>query len=466
MAVNKFLQGNKKHAWCMIDNSSIFQSGWAKEVAKNLSDLFIAKASHYENTVYIGTIVEELLQTALDDGYTHAIVVANGTSLKLSDRLFQVVEDQCKQDFFIAGHILNRSEYIFDNSYHELHHQFYIINLMQWSELKKPFVGQPKRQDIDLIEPLGEGIKPKEVIRGKTKKYEYTPNGWNIIHNALKNDKKVIRLNDDVLNNKYYLYYEYDHVFVDKMKQIEYYDFFCSDFVNSWNSDVLKDNIDYDNSVEHYITVGTGLNWIRNLKLLNYTPSTKVTFVDNNLNVLNFMKRLVETWNGYDYATFYKENVGILPNNSFVNMENYYAYTDIEWNKFLEHFDDWHSVWKQIKELEFEYVHVDFMTDYNMDWFEPNKETVFNLSNVFNHIPFVATQSLKYRINCENILLQNIKDINPHTYIITTARASDGFCQPMIREGVATQFEKYIPADLNIPPWHEDEWNNKIKVIR
>jgi hypothetical protein len=467
--VTKFTQTKQKAiVCCIVDNTDRYSSGWAREVSVNISDFMLHRFDKHGYDIFIDADENKLLAAASADGYTHAVVVATGMSLGLSDRLFPAIDKLCEQDFFIAGHILDRNENSYwRNGYYELHHQFYIVRLADYLELNSPIVGDQETVTHTQIEPLrsieckyndhevAEWINPGTV----EKQYDMKCHGWNILSVALANNKTLIDLGDAIRTNKKYLYYEHDHVFLREMGDIYYNQFFCNNFTPAWNSDHLREYTDIKKPIEQYISVGIGVNWIRNLEQLGVTANTKVIFTDINHNTLQFMKALVEEWNGNDYASFYRSHLPIMPNNLIHNIDNHIAYANSEWETFLTKFDNWNEVWVKIKALTFEYVLIDYMSTYNLDWITPGKNTVINLSDMFTHSPYIATQSLKYRVSCENKLFNKIKQVDPNIYLIMTSRASDGyFSKRQQRDGIVSTFELTDINLLNRPNWHSTDW--------
>jgi hypothetical protein len=314
----------------------------------------------YKFDIYIGENEEELLKSACDDNfYTHAVMVSTGTSLGLSDRLFSEIEKACIKEFFIAGHILDRGD-----NYYELHHQFYIVRLADYKELGFPSIAQGSWSHLDshtTVEP----IRSEEYLHGDKqvttwikpgttpRKYIRKLHGWDLITTALNNNKTVVDLGEGIRDNKKYFYYEHDHVFLKEISSMYYNEIFCIHFITAWNSDNIKDHIDFVGPVEQYVTVGTGYNWIRNLNIVGFTENTKVIFTDNNLNVLNFMKAMIDEWDGKDYASFYKSKLGIVPHGNKVDLDRYVKLTAEAWEKFVEKFSNWEDLFSKIKKLKY-----------------------------------------------------------------------------------------------------------------
>jgi hypothetical protein len=446
----------------IVDNHHLCQSGWSHEVSKNLSDFLLHRFVAKDFDVWICTDEDQLLNEAASENYTHAVIVASGTSTKLSDRLFSAIDKLCQQDFCIAGHLIDRVD-----GYYEIHHQFYVVNLSEYKDLGSPFVGQAEEVSHSEIKP----IRSSEVINNNPElpvtisqgtdltTYSSRWHGWNIFSKALNSGKRLVDLGPEIRNNKFYLYYEYDHVFLRQLRELTYNEFFVTNFFAGWNSDAIKNSINFQGPVEQYITVGIGFNWVYNLKLLGITESTKVIFTDINHQCLDFMRKLATEWDGKDYHEFYKNNFPEVPVGS-QDPTSYFLAVENEWKSFRDSFDDWDQFWLQVKQLKFDFVLIDYMANYNLEWITPGLKTLINLSDVFTHVPYVATQSLKYRVSCENYLINQLRSKDPEIFLLMTSRATDGFHPETsrIKQDVVKNFDL---TDINVikkPSWHNTDW--------
>jgi hypothetical protein len=467
----KFNQIRKKSiVICVVDNRHLYQSGWAVEISNNISDFMIHRFVGQQYDVFIDADEDALLKLASDEGYTHAVVIASGMSLGLNDNLISAIDNLCKEDFFLAGHILDRNENSYwKNGYYEMHHQFYIVRLADYKDLQYPIIGQQTNIKHLQVEPfrskeclyndheVAEWIKPGNVI----KEYDMKCHGWNIISQALANNKIIIDLGKDIRESKKYLYYEYDHVFLKQLSDIYHNQFFCNHFFASWNSDQFKENIPFKGPVDQYITVGIGVYWITYLERLTVTDSTTVIFTDINSNTLKFMQTMVEEWDGTNYDDFYRKHLPLMPNGVVRDIDAYTEYTRKEWNDFIAKHTNWAITWNKIKNLKFQYVLIDYMSTYDLSWIQPNKKTLMNLSDVFTHSPYIATQSLKYRISCENKLITRLQQIDPDINMIMTSRSADGY-YPIVQTltGPVSNFDL---TDINLlkkTPWHTTDWTS------
>lgn len=468
--VTKFRNTKTKSiVFCILDITDNCNTGYAREVCVNLTDFLIHRCDLYNYDIVIGKDEDALLQSVAND-YEHAVIISAGTSLGLSDRLFDAIEHQCSDEFFVAGHVIDRSSNDYYKSGIELHQQFYIVNLLQYKELGMPAIGQETWIEHERVAYVrsddylfNDPKLPQYITQGNTIETAVVKlHGWNILNVALENNKRIVQISSEVRASKRYLYYEYDHVFLTRLADIKYYQFFATNFFAGWNSDQLKNHIQFDGPVEQYATVGIGFNWIKNLELVGFTKDTRVIFTDINYNCLIFMKKMVEEWNGKDYEEFYWNNKPMLPNNPPYISEYYKEQIKEKWQQFLATIDDWDSLWSQIKSLNYEYILIDYTASFNFDWLESEKKTILNLSNLYNHGPFISATSLKYRIACENALLQKLKNKDSNVTIIMSARAADGFWkyEPGLHIGTASNFSYTKIEELKTPIWHKEDWQH------
>ena len=455
-------------AICIIDITNQCQTGWAKEICINLSDQMVFKFTDKKFDIFISDNEDQILkEVASDNFYTHAVVIASGTSFKTNDKFFDELLNFCKQDFSIAGHILDRAD-----SYYELHHQCYILNLKDYKDLKCPSIGNEENETFEStipirsLESVHDDYVPLQISKGiDNRTYQKKLHGWNIISNFLNNNKKIIDIG--LLRNcKQYLYYEHDHVFIQHLPELYQQMFFGSNFVPAWNSDMLREYIGFSGPLEQYVTTGTGFNWIRNLELLNYSKDTTVIFTDVNPNCLRFMKEFVTSWDGINYGNFYKNFIkDLVPNGSIDIPESYYETAQDKWEQFKLTFDNFNLVWNKIKLLKFKFVLINFTASFNIDWLDAKKSTIINFSDLFTYTPFSFNSNLKYRIACENRLIEMLKQLNPNIYLMFSSRAAIGFADDLRQEGTASTFAL---TDINLlkkPLWHSTDWTSP-KILR
>lgn len=444
---------------CIHDILDDCCTDWSREIAKNLSDYMINRFLCYGFDVCISKDENELLTYGIDR-YSHAVIIASGTGVKLSDRLFWAIVDKCEEQFYIAGHVLDR-----DDRYFELHHQFYIINLEIHKNLGCPSIGESSELTHQKNKPLSrsdDGYIAQELKRGtEVAEYQGTMHGWNLLTVALDNDQKIIDLGHDIRNNKKYFYYEYDHVFLRESASLFYNQYMFNNIVVPFNSDHLIKNLDFQGPVEQYITLGTGLHWVENLCQVGFDEHTTVYFTDINPLVLQFMGSMVKEWDGEDYVDFYLSRGFLVPNNLPYDYDSYINQVRQQWDNFRKSNPSWLDKWKSVRGLRFEFISVDYMSEYNFDWFEPNRRTIFNVSDMFDHVPTVASQSMKYRISAENRFLNKLKEKDDNIYLLWSARSAEGFMLANQKPRFQSMQEvELIDIDkINRPYWHKDDWN-------
>jgi len=444
---------------CIHDILDNCISGWSKEIAKNLSDYMIQRFLKYGYDVYIGKDENELINSGLAQ-YTHVVIIAAGTSPKLSDRLIGAIEKKCSENFYIAGHVLDREE-----KYFELHHQFYIINLEKHIELNCPILGEVSDETHKKIKPISitnDGHVAQELIRGiEEHEYRGTMHGWNILTVALDNNVRIIDIGNDIRNNKKYFYYEYDHVFLKESTELFYNHYMFNNMVVPFNSDSISKELNYNGPIDQYITLGTGINWVENLHLIGFTENTEVFFTDINPLVLQFMRSMVINWDGKDYVDFYLQQQFLLPNSLPYNYDNYILQARQQWKSFLERVNNWEEKWNNVRKLKFNFISIDYMSEYNFDWFKSGKNTLFNASDMFDHIPSIFLQSMKYRIAAENRFLNRLKNKDDGIFLLWSGRSAEAF----LPEDQKPKFQKVSEIDLididriHRPYWHTDDWN-------
>ena len=110
-------------AFCFVDNTRTYQSD-IREFMKNQADGTLSNIYNKGWTVYQWVNEDALIKHASDKGHKWAVVFSTGTEFINGAVFFDAILKLIKQDFFIAGHILDR-----DDAYYELHHQCYVINL-------------------------------------------------------------------------------------------------------------------------------------------------------------------------------------------------------------------------------------------------------------------------------------------------------------------------------------------------
>jgi hypothetical protein len=463
----------KKIVYCILDNIENQAGTYSKEVARNISDYFLSLVINSGHDIIIDNDSDKLLKRAVaDDFYSHAVVVITGTHPTLSENIIGSIEEKCQEHFTVAGHILDR-----DDAYYEIHNQFFIVNLAEYKRIGCPEMGQVSwNEEHTKIEPIrseecvrGDSEIPVWVKEGTTERtYKHKRHGWNLIETGLKHNAIFCDVGDKIRNGKKYLYYEYNHTFFREPHAplLFGYSLICNTMVTPWNSDTLPKHISIPgNSLDHFVTTGTGLNWVHNITRLGYHENTKLTFMDISYPVLSFMKAMVEEWDGTDYASFYMKQLKFVPNNYHLDLVNHERRIREWFEKFEKEFENFQETWNKVKQLKFNFVLTDFFSDNNFSFIQPNEKTLVNVSDAFNHVPYVHYSPVNFRVARENALINNLKKINPNIWLHIPTRLGYIYNTKLddtdkIYFGKVSEFALADINEFNCPPWQQQNWKS------
>lgn len=461
-----------KIAYCILDNINNQASTSSQEVARNLTDFLLAALIIRHHDIFIANNTDELLRrVASDSYYTHAVVMITGTHMGLSERLFDAVEAKCQEHFSVAGHILDRSKF---SGYYEIHDQFFIVNVAEYCRLGMPDMGQTvwnaehvKLEPIRSTEVVANDDEiPVWIKKGNIEKtYQHKMHGWNFIDHGLQNSAVFCDVGDTIRNNKKYLYFEHDHVFYRHLPELFNYSLICNNMVTPWNSDVLPESLDIGAPVDHYISTGTGLNWIHNLLKLKYHKNTKVTFIDISYAVLSFMQAVIDEWDGVDYATFYMKHLKFVPDSYEYDLVNHERRIRDWWEQFEKTFDDFQQIWKDIKQLKYDFKLVDFFVNNKYKFITPGEVTFVNVSDAFNHVPYVHYANVKFRVSRENNLITTLQHIDENIILHIPTRIGKFYKLDLSDSdkliiGPVKDFSLWDINQFNAPPWQKENWKS------
>lgn len=461
----------KRILYCILDTIEGLSSTYSQETARNVSDFFLSILLRKKYDVVIGPTSDELLsRAATDDFYSHAVVVITGTHAGFSEAIINAVEKKCEEFFTVCGHILDRGD-----SYYEIHNQFFIVNLDEYRRLGCPMMGEmswntphKKIMPVRSLECLYNDKELPVWVRPGTEEREYKNkrHGWNFFTVGLQNNAIFCDVGEEIRNKKTYLYYEYDHVFFRHVPDLFNYQLVCNTMVTPWNSDILPNFISIDEkSLDHYITTGTGLNWVYNLKRLGYHANTRITFTDISYPVLLFMKNLINDWDGEDYASFYMKQLNFMPISYNLDLTTHETRIREWFDNFEKEFEDFKVLWNDIKKLKFNYVLTDFFAPTDFSFINPEEVTFMNTSDAFNHVPYSHYAPLKYRVARENNLIKTLKQRHPNLWLFIPTRLGHIYQNNLTKEeeinfGRASDFNLWDINKFQCPPWQEKNWKS------
>lgn len=446
-------QQNKNHiVYGIVDHT--FNYSHNKEVMKNIADWTIQNITIQGYKVLVSLDEDSLLQAAAATGASHAVILSTGTEFINSYDWFEYAEDYCNQDFFIAGHILDRA-----GAYYELHAQCYIINLRLYTVLKYPLVGQQELCSTHAqVSPhrspdnWHDDYTPKWVKSGQQlQEYEHKCHGWNILRVGFAHGYNINVFDALLRDNKIHYYPEWDSYFT----QINYaYNrtTFCSGtaiYLSNSETNVYDTIV---GPIDQLIVTASGLNWMLYLKQYGFTCESVVKFCDYSYLTLEYMKHLVENWDGKEYSKFAI---------NYIDTKFRFIGGNIPFcgSSELPEIDP--KLWNIIKStVKFEYHYVNLMdTTKNIDWMGHTKTTIINLSNIFNYIGTASARSVKDRVYAENSLIEKLKLNLPEAYVLFARRAADGFFTGGLQTQVTACKDLQLTEmkSLTKPTWHMNQ---------
>lgn len=355
-------------AFCFVDNTSKYQST-TRELIKNQADGTLANVYNKGWTVYQWTDEDELLRHASNQDHKWAVVFSTGTEFINGDRFFEALHELVKQDFFIAGHILDRKD-----AYYEIHHQCYVINLQKYKKLSCPQVGKQalgirhvQTLPCRSVQTYHDDYTPVAVSSGNiVQEFNHKCHGWNILSCAFEAGEHVLVFGADIRDNKIHFYPESPQDFNKILGWAYHRSTYCQkEFVHTGHTEITDLPIKLYDQI---VTPASGV-WFSNYVSENAT----VTFYDYNQASLDYWKQHAPT----------------------------------------------------IMNVSYTYVLCDLLgTDTLADHILPTTNTLVHLSNIFNYEGTNFFYSLPYRSYKETQLLTEIKEVCPTAEVYFNLRAN------------------------------------------
>jgi hypothetical protein len=297
-------------------------------------------------------------------------VFSTGTEFINGTAFFDAILQLIKQDFFIAGHILDRKD-----AYYELHHQCYIVNLEKYKELGCPDIGQQEfgsqhtqYMPMRSVDNIHDDYTPTHVVCGFTKKeYNHKCHGWNILSIAFDIDCSVAVFDSSIRNNKRHFYPESPKDFYKNLSWAYHRLNYCHDtHVHTSNTETIHLPVKVYKQI---ITPASG-SWFNNYA----DADTKIVMYDYNK---ESFKHWSQKFSGDQYKFVLCDLLGD--------------------NNLLDHIDT------------------------SID------DTLINLSNIFNYEGTTFFYSLEYRKYKEQLLIDSIRSAMPtaQIYFSMTAKLFD-----------------------------------------
>jgi hypothetical protein len=341
--------------FCIVDDISTYANNQIQNTIKNILDFTISNLYAKGYNSIVGKNEDELLRTVKTD---YAVVMSPGTEYINGDAFFEDIRKLCLQtDFFIAGHILDRTMY---DAYYELHHQCYVINMTYYKNLECPIVGSVEKNVVHTrTDPVRStenwhgNYTPKSVVAGINRvTYKHRCHGWNLLRLAFDNNYPVIVFNERIRNNKKHYYPESEHDYNKQAAYIDYKFNYCKEeFVHIGNTEL---STGITETYEQIVIPASGTLY------LDLIEKGCVIFYDYNQKALDYWQENCPKKEGIEYK--------------FIN-------TDL-------------------------LNSIDLVTHLN-----PNAKTLVNLSNIFCYEGTAAKYSLNERIIAEQNILEALTSI-------------------------------------------------------
>ena len=435
--------------YCIIDKTNTYSHN--KETIKNISDWTIQNITILGYTVLVSTDEDSLLREAATTTAKYAVVISTGTEFINGYDWFDAVEEYCQQGFFIAGHVLDRKEF-----YYELHDQCYILNLHSYNVLNCPLVGKLEHFSSHLqLEParskdnLHDDYTPTWVRRGhELKEYQHKAHGWNLLSIAFKNNLSINVFDDRLRSNKHHYYPEYDSYF-NQVNFLYQRQGFCNGVaVYLGNSETVVP-VRLDENIKQLVVPASGLNWIKYLETNGYDENTTVEFYDYSFLTLEYMRYLINTWDGVNYKDFaltYFNNKF-----SFINAELPYCGSIVD-----NDIKNWKDI---VSTVKFNFRWLDLL-DSNNDISWITNDAIVNVTNIFNYIGTATVRSVAERVYLENAFISKLQNTAPMAQVIFTRRAADGFADSAQNAAISAKDLTLTNIEtLKKPSWHTYDWS-------
>ena len=352
-------------AFCFVDNTRKYQSN-IRELMKNQADGTLVNIYNKGWTVYQWLDEDTLIRHAASKDHKWAVVFSTGTEFINGTTFFDSILKLIKQNFFIAGHILDRKD-----AYYELHHQCYVINLDVYNMIGQPAIGQQElgathTEDVPWrsLENWHDDYTPKTISSGdRVKQYNHKCHGWNILKQAFDRDLPVLIFEENIRDNKRHFYPESPKDFNKQLSWAYYRLHYCqTEFVHTSNTEVTHLPIKQYNQI---VTPASGI-WFEDY----VTDTARIVMYDYNQASLDYWKKNVPA----------------------------------------------------IKNVTYHFVLCDLLGDNNLaDYIDPIDNTLVHLSNIFNYESTNFFYSLEYRKYKEEELLASLP---PNAEVYFNLRAS------------------------------------------
>ena len=108
---------------------------------------------------------------------------------------------------------------------------------------------------------------------------------------------------------------------------------------------------------------------------------------------------------------------------------------------------------------------LDFFADNQYKFITPGEVTFVNVSDAFNHVPYVHYANVKFRVSRENNLIETLKRIDPNIVLHMPTRVGRYYKlnlteEERLRTGPVKDFVLWDINEFKAPPWQTKNWKS------
>tara|TARA_B100000424_G_scaffold82247_1_gene61607 strand:- start:660 stop:2111 length:1452 start_codon:yes stop_codon:yes gene_type:complete len=468
-----------KVAFGWLDTSNRVKNPMALGFSQNITEYWAVELKNYNVDIFCNSDIDVLIeQAAIDLNNKFFVINSVGTFLAnefaFIDQIILFLQNTKHEDITIVGHILDKKE-----NFYELHHQTIIINLDWWRKANKPKFGQENDKNKDCllvdrsVENWHDDYTPLWIQKNKKNvlvKYNNLRFGWNIINEALKENKKIYSFNKVIRESKKYLYPEVTKDFIKNKNFI----------VNKLQTDVIyisntetPPDITWKDLGFHYFDAiaipAGGLSPLINAFCCNLKEGGKVCIYDISPNALDFQCNLI---NKKINLTNLKNDIKILKKDHF-NYKNYNSntvkrYTVFQADTHLEKMqnivnnlielglqDYYDKVWPNLEKIYLEIDLFDVDRFHNiLNEFPKKHEKVFlNFSNIFSYQNTAFMYSSLERLNIEKNIIKIMTNYGKNKFYFRSMGGNGIKVKCDLAETILDKYNYYTKDFLKVFPW-------------
>lgn len=365
--------------------------------------------------------------------YDHILFVAAGVRFFDESVIFDIDKEiQSNPNYMAAGHILE-----WKDAWYELHHQFVLVNLSNWTKAGKPIYGSwtPEEEDLIVIERSQENFHDDYTplwikSTGQVRRQRHCRQGWNFIDKSLKAGFDILNWNQTIRNKRTYYYPETQSALFYQCLVSKKYDKAITNYnqqqflnlvINGVGDQIWalnSEHMNIRNNNEQFETVAlpaSGFKFLDIIKSRALKNNGLILFYDFNQKSLDWIthiyqsdsldiKHLIQSF-PYKHNLIWRgiNNPPIIQNDvlasSFLESleatENYFGGHD----KFVEYII-------QFRKLNVKFLKVDLINNpYDLITEIGDKKTLLHISNIFSTDYINAVVGLK----TSNILFEKFK---------------------------------------------------------